>query len=450
MHSRSSRRDDRPTQRRVEQKAPKRDKGKQKQRQEPTHKDKDKNLALELWPPKLASSGSTPKVGASSGSTTLLQDPGGSTSPTLVGGRVRRSSVATVLGGVIGDRHRNFSSGTNTNAASSQSNSPTTEKPRPSGRFAMFLNSISHWRSGRYSPALSASSTSLGTGTPLSGLGTAVPVGRAIPGRGPGGKTMRSEEGLRSHHKKGATFPDGGGGGAVGGVGDTGMIGATALTSERRASSWGQGDQPVEFMGMDLGSYRLNPVCAPNGGWTRKVEGRDDEREGEGGPLSSNEESGLVSSSSSSSAAAVFIIGAATRDRDRRPLSMFPAATESPSAPSSLVRTGGGAVDAASVASGSRGDVESFGPACFDEDSSTIASAFGDGEREGHRQGEEGEGEGPGSGGGSWKEGSGGGGSHDPSEGGDDFEEEEVDSDDTDEVPVTFSPRRRAAQPVER
>ena len=455
-HSRSGRLDDRSCTRRVEQKEAKRDKGKQKQLQL-VNKDKDKNhlLAdgLDVWPPLVASSSSTPKAGAPSVSTTALQDPGsGSVSPTSVGGGGglgRRGSVATVLGtgGGGGERHRNFSTGTNTNtaSASSQSGSPVMEKPRSSGRFAMFLSSISHWRPGRYSPALSASSTSLGTGTtlttPLSGSGTGVAMGRAMPGRGPGGKTMRSEEGLRYQHKKGAAL--GGGadeGGAGGGAGAMGMMGATALTSERRASSWGQGDQPVEFKGMDLSSYRLNPVCGPNfnGGRTWKEE----EREGKGKALSSDGEHGLVSSSSSSSGAAVFIIGSA--DRNRRPLSMFPteaatgaavAVEDSPSASSSLVRAGG--VDAASVASGSRGDVESLGPACFDEDSSTIASAFGE-----HRQeeGEDEEGERPGS----YARSCGGGSLH---EDGDDFEE---DSEDTDEVPVTFSPRKRAAPPVER
>ena len=405
--------EDRRSARRVEQKVPKRDKGKQKQRQDPI---KGKNLAdsLDMWPPMVTSSVSTPKGGASSESTSALRDRAGlgiatgSVSPTLVGGRGRRGSVATLLGGGGGERNRNFSSGTNTNTASSQSNSPVLEKPRSSGKFAMFLNSISHWRHGRYSPALSASSTSLGPGTPLSATGM-----RTIPGRGPGGKTMRSEEGLRYHHKKGASP---GGPGECGG--GTGTIGATALTSERRASSWGQGDQPVEFKGMDLGSYRLSPVCVPNGARTRPKEV---------GALSADGEPGLVSSSSSSSGAAVFIMGTADR-----PLSMFPAAavaTESPVASSSLA-----GVDAASVASGSHGDVESLGPACFDEDSSTIASVFGDVER-GHRQREGGE-----------SPSEEGGGSQHASEGGDDFEEEEVDSDDTDGVPVTFSPRRRVVE----
>jgi len=431
-HRRTRTPEGQPSDRRVEHGAARRDKGKQRQRQDPTNKDKDKDKlekSLDVWPPVVATSATTPKGGTSSASTTMLQDPVGVSSPTTslspttsVRGFGRRGSVTTVLGGVGGDRNRNFSSGTNTNTASSQSSSPTMEKSRPSGKLAMFLNSISPWRQGRYSPALSASATSLGTtGTPLSGTGT----GAGVPGRGPGGKTMRSEEGLRYYHKKGATPGDGGEGECVG-AGVPGIIGATALTNERRASSWGQGDQPVEFT--DLSSYRLNPVRAPNSGRTRKEE---EEREGEGrGPLSSDGEPGFVSSSSSSSGAAVFIVGGA--NRDWKPLPVFPAAaqSESPSASSSLVRAG---VDAASVASGSHGDMEGLGPACFDEDSSTIASAFGDVEQGRHRHEEEGEG--------------GGAESH---EGTDDFEDEEVDSDDTDEVPVTFSPRRRVAPQVER
>jgi hypothetical protein len=132
------------------------------------------------------------------------------------------------------------------------------------------------------------------------------------------------------------------------------------LTADRRASSWGQGDQPIEFAEV------LN---------FRSIRDERAER-----PLTSAGHSGPQSEQSS------------------------PFAPRTPSGLSNVAAT--------SPAKEHLFDQDQqFGPAYYDEDSSTIASAYGaDGE---------------------WHNGS-------------DLEEEgDDDSDDQDEHAVTFSPRRR-------
>jgi hypothetical protein len=148
---------------------------------------------------------------------------------------------------------------------------------------------------------------------------------------------------------------------------------AGTLTADRRASSWGQGDQPIEFAEI----------------------------------LSLNSVNDLSDSEMNVGAGGVYNEQIFT-----------------PATPSRLPN----------VASSSRveptfDEEQRFGPACFDEDSSTIASVFGD--EEGWENGSnmsEGEGEG------------------EEEEGDDDDDDDgpgEDDSDDQDDNAVTFSPRKR-------
>lgn len=147
------------------------------------------------------------------------------------------------------------------------------------------------------------------------------------------------------------------------------MSSSGTLTADRRASSWGQGDQPIEFTEiLSLNSMELS---------------ENEMNVGAGG------------------------VG-----------TIYPDRSFTPRTPSRL----------SNVASTSRIEAvhdERFGPPCFDDDSSTIASAFGeDGAWENGSNLSDGEGEGEGD------------------EEGDD-EPGDDESDDQDDNAVTFSPRKR-------
>lgn len=147
----------------------------------------------------------------------------------------------------------------------------------------------------------------------------------------------------------------------------TRMSSSGTLTADRRASSWGQGDQPIEFAEiLSLNSMELS---------------ENEMNVGAGG------------------------VGTVYADRSftlRTPSRLSNMASTSP-------------IEAAHD--------ERFGPPCFDDDSSTIASAFGeDGAWENGSNLSDGEGEGD--------------------EEGDD-EPRDDESDDQDDNAVTFSPRKR-------
>jgi SNF1-activating kinase 1 len=226
---------------------------------------------------------------------------------------------------------------------SSQSSPTTTTSDKPRTRFGFFLNPT-HWRPNKFSSQVPSPTT---TTAPSSLTDTSIEqhVSRSVQAGGRGKVTRRSEEALR-HRQYNPSDERGG------------------FTSDRRASSWGQGDQPTGF------SEVLN------------FQSIRDERADR--PYTSAGHS--VPHSDQSSFA--------------------------PRTPSRLSN-----VAAASPSKEAVSDEEQqFGPACFDEDSSTIASARGtstsnDGE---------------------WQNGS-------DLEG----EEEDDDSDDQDEPAVTFLPRRR-------
>ncbi|KAF9463947.1 kinase-like domain-containing protein [Collybia nuda] len=234
---------------------------------------------------------------------------------------------------------------TDPNHASSQS-SPTSDKRR--ARFTLFLNSISHWRPNKYSPhGPSPTDTSGPSSTDVSVRPRTVNYGTQQSSR----VTRRSEEALRMHRTR--------------------ISSSGTLTADRRASSWGQGDQPIEFAevlslnSMDLSDSEMNI--------------------GAGG------------------------VGAGYPERPFTP--------RTPSRLSNMASTP--RVESAPD--------ERFGPACFDEDSSTIASAFGEDEPwENGSNMSDGEGEGEGEG---------------DEEDGDELGDD--DSDDQDDNAVTFSPRKR-------
>lgn len=176
-----------------------------------------------------------------------------------------------------------------------------TGSDRPRTRFAFF--SMSHWRPNKYpsqgpSPSQTTAASSVDANLQAQALGPMSHVNRA---------TRRSEEAFR-HYRSGG-----------GGTSHDGP-----LTAARRASSWGQGDQPAEFaevasmksVGRILNDHDMNVGA---GGVSN------------GRALRIRTSSGAGSSAGSSAQAAPSL----STDEDQL-----------------------------------------YGPACYDEDSSTIASAF--------------------------------------------------------------------------
>ncbi|RDB29124.1 Serine/threonine-protein kinase ssp1 [Hypsizygus marmoreus] len=275
---------------------------------------------------------------------------------------------------LIDDRTRpsNTTSAAGSSSASGnvspQSSPTTTDKPR--ARFAMFLNTISQWRPNKFSSPQSGSSPSDSAGPSSSTDVTQRTRTISIKAHARTNRpTRRSEEALR-YYQRTSTTP---------------RVGSGPLTADRRASSWGQGDQPMEFA-------EVLSECSSN---------------------ELNDREMIVGS------------GGVCNDRSfapRTPSRLSNVATASP---------------ASEPDSGDDDEVEQrFGPSCFDEDSSTIASAF--------------------DGGGGWQDGRDLDEDEDDDDGhhhdgdnvnGDlmfeDDDEEEDDSGDPDDDAVTFSPRKR-------
>ena len=222
--------------------------------------------------------------------------------------------------------------------ASSQSSPTASDKPR--ARFGFLFNPILHWRPNKYT-SQGTSSTNTTTRSSLTD-GSIPQRNNSVTQTGRGKVTRRSEEALR-HHRYNPS-DDGRG-----------------LTADRRASSWGQGDQPAEFAGvLNFQSIRYEPS------------NRALRSPGNSGPQS--DQSSFV-----------------------------------PRTPSGLSNVAATSLSQEPVSD----EVQQFGPVCFDEDSSTIASAYEKDE--------------------DWHHGS-------------DLEEEDNgddDSDDQDENAVTFLSRRR-------
>ncbi|KAG5644172.1 hypothetical protein DXG03_009013 [Asterophora parasitica] len=271
---------------------------------------------------------------------------------------------------------------------------------RPKARFAnlFHFNTITNWRPNKFASGSSAAggASPLDSKPPSSSASTISSVTQRK-------RLRRSEEGLRTHHYR---LHGLGGPSTVrtnvnnASVGDIAMN--APLTVDRRASSWGQGDQPIEFAEvMSLASsyeYHLE---------------REREREASG---------------VSSGPTAIWI----DRDRDRDRF-----APRTSSRLSTNVALGANGEDE-NLEEDSEGDgvgdeERRFGPACIDEDSSTIASADGE-----------------------WHNGLGGSEHHDDDdndsddddeesrgEGDDGENDDESDDDDQEEHAVTFSPRRR-------
>ncbi|KAF8072231.1 kinase-like domain-containing protein [Lyophyllum atratum] len=235
------------------------------------------------------------------------------------------------------------------NSVSSQS-SPI---DKPKARFANIFNfsNITHWRPNKFSPAGPSPTDTPGSTVTQPSRRTTTPAPHS---------SRRSEEALRYHRPK-PQDP------------------SAPLTADRRASSWGQGDNPVEFaeaisMTSSFSLAERDPNVALSGPYNDRAFVRTPSR------LSTS-----VATASPSS-------GPNSREDDE-------------------------------------GEERQFGPACFDEDSSTIASAEG-----------------------AWQNGS-----DDEEDDGIEvlhdgvvFEEDDDDddSDDVEENPVTFSPRRRP-RPIE-
>lgn len=219
-------------------------------------------------------------------------------------------------------------------SVSSQSSPTTSDKSRT--LFGFLFNPITHWRPNKYSSQVPSPTTT--TATPsLTAGSTPQRVDSSVRSR----VTRRSEEALR--YRRYNPLDDDG-----------------ALTADRRASSWGQGDQPVEFADvLNLQSIRKE-----------------------------RSERAFVGASHSG----------VYNDQSFAP--------RTPSRLSNVAATSPPKKPAFE-------EEQQFGPAYFDEDSSTIASAYGNDSE--------------------WQNGS-------------ELEEEEdggEDSDDQDEPAVTFMPRRR-------
>ena len=230
----------------------------------------------------------------------------------------------------------------NSQFVSSQSSPTPSDKPR--ARFGFLFNPILHWRPNKYT-SQGTSSTNTTTVSSLTDGSIRKRVDVDIGTQTSRGKvTRRSEEALRHSRYNPSSGEEGGG-----------------LTADRRASSWGQGDQPAEFAGvLNFQSIRHDPSD------------RALRSAGQSGPHS--DQSSFV---------------------PRTPSGLSNVAVILPSKEPVF------------------DEEQQFGPACFDEDSSTIASAYGKDE--------------------DWQHGS-------------DLEEDDNgddDSDDQDENAVTFLSRRR-------
>ncbi|GLB40716.1 putative protein tyrosine kinase [Lyophyllum shimeji] len=238
---------------------------------------------------------------------------------------------------------------------SSQSSPIAIDKPR--ARFANIFN-ISHWRPNKFSPPGRSPTETASVSIAEVSRRKTNPAARPL---------RRSEEALRHYRPKS-------------------QVSSGPLTAERRASSWGQGDQTMEFA----------------------------------------EISSLISSSYEHSEREPNVVSLNGPYADR---------TFAPRTPSRLSTNVATASPTSEDPPSRRdGDDEEFGPACLDEDSSTIAS--GDGE---------------------WRNGSDlddddGDLYNDLVNGGarseEDDDDDDDDSEDQEETAVTFSPRRRL-QPME-
>lgn len=199
-----------------------------------------------------------------------------------------------------------------------QQPSPTTSSDKPRARFALFFSGISHWRPNKYSPqgpaspvdtaATSSSNVTLQTQS-LAPTTTATKMTHRSAIR-------RSEEALRGYRSQ-LDNQSTSTGGASG-----------QFTAARRASSWGQGDQPLEFT--DVASL-------PSAG-----------------DLTEH----------------IMNVGAGGVSNDRS----FVPRTSSKLTASPITPLSPGAGTGESAFGDEDGE---YGPPCFDEDSSTIASALG-------------------------------------------------------------------------